>query len=115
MFDWESGELIDASVMHSRETESALPEEYEALSHAQIAAAAEAAEKQLSLSGLEWHDNGEETWTNWGACRMIRAELSEGEWLVVYIGQDDGQIHGLNIVRGRQVEKLPEESMPMNG
>ncbi len=114
-FDWETKELVNASVMHSKETEEVWPEEYDELTHGEIMLAIEDTEKTLGLSGLTWHDNGEETWTNWGACRVVRAMLAEGEWLTLFIGQDDAQVHGMEIQRGRQVDQLPEDDMPVNG
>ena len=117
MFDWETKELVGASVMYSKEGGGdPLAEDAPKLSDEQIAGALAEAEEHTGLSEVEWHFlANEEIWTNWGPCSIARAQLGEGEWLTVYIGCDDGKVRGLELSSGTLVEALPEEYMPVNG
>ena len=117
MFDWETKELVGASVMYSKEGGGdPLAKDAPKLTDEQIAGALAEAEEHTGLSEVEWHFlANEEIWTNWGPCSIARAQLGEGEWLTVYIGCDDGKVRGLELSSGMLVEALPEEHMPVNG
>ena len=117
MFDWETKELVGASVMHSKEGGGdPLAKDAPKLTDEQIASAIAEAEAQLGVSGIEWHFlSNEEIWTNWGPCNIVRAQIGEGEWMTVYIGCDDGKVRGLELSSGTLVEALPEDNMPVNG
>lgn len=113
-FDRETGALVSASAMHSREGETYADEPEKNLSHEAIAAAIAEAEKRLGLTGLTWHLSDTECFTNWGSCLTVCAQVEDDLWVTVYIGQDDGQVHGLMMERGTLVEELPQEA-PVNG
>ena len=77
-------------------------------------AAIEEAERIVGLENLTWHLQNEESATNWGMCRTACAQVEDGLWLTVYIGLDDGQVHGLALDRCTLVDELPQEE-PVNG
>ena len=113
-FDRETGALVSASAMHSRDWEAYSDEPETGFSHEAIAAAVEDVEKALGLDNLTWHLRDEECFTNWGSCRTVCAQVEDDLWMTVYIGQDDGQVHGLSLERGTLVDELPQEE-PVNG
>ena len=76
--------------------------------------AIEEAERIVGLENLTWHLQNEESATNWGMCRTACAQVEDGLWLTVYIGLDDGQVHGLALDRCTLVDELPQEE-PVNG
>ena len=117
MFDRDTGELVNASAMHSREWgENEWPPEGRSVTEAEILAAAAEAERMTGCVGLTWHAmTGDETWTNWGECLPVRAQLQEDVWMTIYIGTDDGRLHGVQLTRGALVEALPEDAIPVNG
>lgn len=112
-FDRETGELVSASTMHSRNGEMDWDAAKLQISHETIAAAIAEAEKTLGLTGLSWHLRDEESFTNWGSCWTVCAQAADDLWMTVYIGMDDGQVHGLMMERGTLVETLPQEA-PVN-
>ncbi|MBQ4264822.1 MAG: hypothetical protein IJB85_04850 [Clostridia bacterium] len=117
-FDWETKKLVDASAMHHRDdTYGNLFDEIEhAPSHDAIMEEIAIVEKELGLSDLAWHVLYEdETWTNWGACIPVRAQVAESEWMTVYIGKDDGKAHGYELSGGMLVEDLSSDELPVNG
>ena len=112
-FDSETDVLVAATVMHSREfADGEMPQERE-LEQAEILAAIAQAEGLIGVSGLTWSVQ-DVTWTNWGSCERVRAQASQDYWVTVYIGKDDGQVHGVEIQRGTLVEQLPSDA-PVNG
>lgn len=117
MFDWETKELVGASVMYSKNGGGEpLGDDAPVLTNEQITSAIDEAEEQLSVSGMEWHLlTDKEIWTNWGPCTIARARIDEGEWITVYIGCEDGRMRGLELSGGKLVESLPEDDMPANG
>ncbi|MBQ7886733.1 MAG: hypothetical protein IJ313_07565 [Clostridia bacterium] len=116
-FDWETKKLVDASAMHSKEGGGEpIPDDAPEITTQQIMAAIVDVQNQLRLEGVDWHqDLDEETWTNWGPCIPVRGQVSEDEWMTIYIGKDDGKAHGLELSSGTLVEALPEDDMPVNG
>lgn len=116
-FDAETGEIVDLGMMHNRA--GTLMDEKPSgtgLSQESIAAALEGVREMLGLETVEWHVlTGETCSTNWGENGMARAQVEDTLWLTVYIGLDDGQVHGLSLERGALVEKLPGEEEPVNG
>ncbi len=117
MFDWETKELVGASVMYSKEGGGEpLAHDEQKLTDEQIASVIAEAEELLGISKIEWHFlDHEEIWTNWGPCNIVRAQIGEGEWITVYIGCDDGKMRGLEISGGTLVDSLPEDDVPVNG
>ena len=113
-FDRETGELISASAMDNREWELEQSGPATSISHETVLAAIEEAERIVGLENLTWHLSDEECATNWGSCRTACAQVEDGLWLTVYIGMDDGQVHGLALDRCTLVEELPQEE-PVNG
>ena len=113
-FDRETGELISASAMDNREWELEQSEPATSISHETVLAAIEEAERIVGLENLTWHLQNEESATNWGSCRTACAQVEDGLWLTVYIGLDDGQVHGLALDRCTLVDELPQEE-PVNG
>ncbi|MBQ8618150.1 MAG: hypothetical protein IJ418_11685 [Clostridia bacterium] len=116
-FDWETKKLVEASAMHSKEGGGEpIPDDAPEITTQQIMAAIIEVQNTLGLEGVDWHqDLGEETWTNWGECLIVRGQVSEDEWMTIYIGKDDGKAHGLELSSGTLVEALPEGDMPVNG
>lgn len=112
-FDRETGALVSASTMHSRNGEMDWDAAKTPFSHEDLSAAIAEAEKRLGLTGLSWHLRDEESFTNWGSCWVICAQAEDDLWVTAYIGMDDGQVHGLMMERGTLVEKLPQE-VPVN-
>lgn len=117
MFDKETGELINASAMHSRDSgDDVWPPEGGPVTNEAIVAAVSEAERITGCSGLTWHALTDDmTWTNWGECLPVRAQLTDDLWMTLYIGTDDGKLHGMEIKRGTLVEQLPQDDMPVNG
>lgn len=116
-FDWETKKLVDASAMHSKEGGGEpIPDDAPEITTQQIMAAIVDVQNALGLEGVAWHqDLEEETWTNWGECIIVRGQVSEDEWMTIYIGKDDGKAHGLELSSGTLVEELPQNDMPVNG
>lgn len=105
-FDRESGELLYASAIDSRDLGDASPEERE-VTQAEIDAAIALAQAQLGMSELDWHVLEMECSTNWGLCLQVRAQVAQDMWITLFIGKDDGQTHGWSLERGTLVEALP--------
>jgi len=115
MFDYETDELVCASVMHDHpDNYGVWPEPGRPVTQEEIDAATQDVEMRLRLENPSWHV-GEITWTNWGECLCVRTMLSEGEWLTVYLSTEDGLEHGLQIDRGETVDQLPKDDTPVNG
>ena len=100
--------------MDNREWELEQSEPETSISHETVLAAIEEAERIVGLENLTWHLQNEESATNWGMCRTACAQVEDGLWLTVYIGLDDGQVHGLALDRCTLVDELPQEE-PVNG
>ncbi|MBP3657643.1 MAG: hypothetical protein J6K32_13255 [Clostridia bacterium] len=105
VFDKETGELVIAHMTHDRSLP--IEEEWKLVNlEGDPLAAADAAERAgaaLGFSGLTWHPQEESTWTNWGPCDVVRAMLPGGEWLTMYVGRDDHQVHGMELTAGPAV------------
>ena len=117
-FDYETKKLVTVSAMHHKDDPygNMFDENETVPSHDAIMEEIRNAESRLNLSGLEWHVLAEdETWTNWGACIPVRAQVAEDEWLTIFIGKDDGKAHGLELTSGTLVDELPQDDMPVNG
>lgn len=113
MYDWETGELVSASAMHAQDW---MPgDEKMDVTDAMIADTVAGVEKDLGLDQQEWHVRDMQCVTNWGDCIMVCAKVEDGLWLTVYIGQDDGQAHGLVLESGTQVDVVPDSKEPVNG
>lgn len=114
-FDRETKQLISASAMHSREGGGEpLPDDAPQITQEQISAAIAGVESRLGISGAEWHVVFEDaTWTNWGECIPVRAQIEENYWMTIYVGRDDGKEHGLALERGTLVDVLPDDT-PVN-
>jgi len=78
-------------------------------------AAAKDAEAMLGLKDPVWFVIAEETYNDWGACRQVRTQVADDLWLTVFVGGDDGQLHGAELQHGQTTDVLPEEAMPVNG
>ncbi|MBQ7785702.1 MAG: hypothetical protein IJ381_06100 [Clostridia bacterium] len=117
MFDKETNQLVSASVMHDHpDNYGVWPEPGRPVTQEEIDAAIDEFEKQTGIDSLTWHVCAQDmTWTNWGECLPVRAQLTEGEWLTLYIGTDDGKLHGAQMECGETVDKLPAQDMPVNG
>lgn len=107
-FDRESGNLLSASVLDSREFDDIYSEERE-VTQEEIDAAIALAQAQLGMNDLDWHVLEMECATNWGLCLQVRAQVSQDMWMTLYIGKDDGQTHGWSINRGTLVDVLPDD------
>ena len=57
----------------------------------------------------------DETWTNWGQCIPVRAQVAEKEWMTIYVAKENGQFCGIELSSGTLVDVLPEDDMPVNG
>lgn len=112
-FDAETNEVVSLSVMHDNPLQNW--KENPSLSQEAVAAAVKDAEETLGLEGLTWRLREETCSTNWGECAMVNAQVKDDLLAIVYIGLDDGQVHGLSLERGALVEKLPGEEEPVNG
>lgn len=112
-FDWETRELVDVGIMHDRANFQF--EEEEDVAQADIDAATAQVEALMGLDKQTWHVMENKCSTNWGLCAMVSAQVSENRQLIIYIGVDDGKVHGLGLESGTRVDTLPEEEMPMNG
>lgn len=112
-FDVETHEVVSLSVMHDNPLQNW--KENPSLSQEAVAAAVKDAEATLGLGGLTWRLREETCSTNWGECAMVNAQVKDDLLAIVYIGLDDGQVHGLSLERGALVEKLPGEEEPVNG
>lgn len=115
-FDRETDELVTASAMHSRDLgDFYYEEEGNNVTQEGIDAATVQAETIICVSGLEWHVMEESTYTNWGECVPVRAQVSENYFMTVYIGAGDNQLRGIEVIRGTLVDKLPEWEEENNG
>ena len=61
-----------------------------------LAAAAQYARDVLGLVGLTWCFDGDDS-NGWGICYHLAARLESGEWLSLFVGRDDGLVHGAQI------------------
>lgn len=107
--DWETKELVSAKIMHMRDWEEHSGPSVMQIDQEQILRAAKDVEAQLGYENLTWVLEESEWYTDWGACRVMRAQVEEDMWLSVYVGGDDGQAHGLEMERGTLVEEIAEE------
>ncbi len=110
VFDKETNEVFSLSAMHDSGIDMIIPpEDGSAATQEKIDAAIAEVEKRLDLSGLAWHARPDEkTATNWGVCVPVRAQAADDWFFTLYIGSDDGQLHGLELTRGTLVDELPE-------
>ena len=114
MIDWETNTLVSAHWANQRDWDANPgPSEMNVTGEAAMAAAKEA-EVMLGLESPVWHLQEEVMHNDWGACRMVRTQVQEGLWLTVYVGGDDGRVHGVQIELGEMVDTLPEDHMPVN-
>lgn len=113
IYDWETKELVSARIMHMRDWEEHSGPSVMQIEQAQILQAAKDVEVQLGYENLTWVLEASEWYTDWGACRVMRAQVEEDMWLSVYVGGDDGQAHGLMMERGTLVDVLPQD-VPVN-
>ena len=105
VFDGETGEMVNLFVTENREigNDEAWDLSKMEITDAQAVEAAKTVEARLGLNAMTWYPQERDTWTNWGPCRIVRAQVAEGEWMTVYIGQDDAKVHGLEISAGPAV------------
>lgn len=115
MYDWEMKELVSAHWANQRDWDANPGPSVMNITDEDALAAAKTAEQMLGLNNPVWHLQEEETYNDWGACRMVRTQVDGGFWLTVFVGGDDGQVHGFELERGETVESLPEDDMPVNG
>ena len=114
-FDDETKELVEASAMYHRDNSELYMTDTEP-SQDVIMAEIQSVEKKLGLAGLAWHVLYEdETWTNWGQCIPVRAQVAEKEWMTIYVAKENGQFCGIELSSGTLVDALPEDDMPVNG
>ena len=115
MYDWETKALVEAHWANQRDWDADPGPSVMNITDEDALAAAKTAEQMLGLNNPVWHLQEEEMYNDWGACRMVRTQAEDGFWLTVFVGGDDGQVHGFEIQRGETVETLPEHDMPVNG
>lgn len=111
-FDWETNELVSASVMHSQDWDTYSGRPLTNIGHDQVVAALDDAEKILGLDGVTWHvrtGKGAQWMTDWGTCLTACAQIAQNEWITVFVGSDDGQVRGLSLDCGTLVDQLPQE------
>ena len=115
MFDHETDALISAHWANQRNWDLEPGPSVMNITDEDALAAAKEAQAMLGLENPTWFVIEEEMYTDWGACRQVRAQVEEELWLTVLVGGDDGQMHGAQLERGQTVDALPQESMPVNG
>ena len=96
-FDKETGRFLEATVMDDNPISAVDPTDDridESITDQMALETAKAYAENIGYSGLHWNmiDNIS---TNWGSCFRAAAKLSDGEWLFICVGRDDGQVHGL--------------------
>ncbi len=117
VFDKERNELVSMYMMH--DTGARLdgpPDNTNGMTQEKTDAAIAEVEARLNLTGLAWHIVAEdETLTDWGKAIPVRTQL-EKEWLfTIYIGKNDGQLRGMELIRGTLVEEIVEPDWGPNG
>ncbi len=114
IFDRETGELVKLSMSHSQEDEPrTFPNSTDSITQETIDAVIQQVEESIGLHDLNWHVMREDTTaTNWGLCLPICALVTEDWRMTVYIGCDDGQLRGLELIHVTLVDALPEEDLP---
>lgn len=115
MYDGETKALASAHWVNQRDWDADPGPSVMKITDEDVLAAAKDAEKMLGLDRTVWHVQEDETYNDWGACRMARTRLEDELWLTVFVGGDDGKVHGFELQRGETVESLPEDNMPVNG
>ena len=115
MYDWETKALVSASWAHQKNWDEHAGPSVMRIADEEALAAAKEAEQRIGLVSPVWRLQEDVMYNDWGACRMVRAKVEENFWLTVYVGGDDGKVHGIEIQRGDTVDQLPEEDMPVNG
>jgi len=115
MFDHETDQLLSAHWANQKNWELEPGPSVMHIADADALAAAKGAEEMLGLKDPTWFVIEEEMYTDWGACRIVRTQAAEDLWLTVLVGGDDGKLHGAQIERGKTVDTLPDETMPVNG
>lgn len=115
MYDDETKKLISAHWANQRDWEANPGPSVMMITDEEVLAAAKDAEQMIGLTNPTWHLQDEVMHNDWGACRMVRTKVEDDLWLTVFVGGDDGKVHGFEIQRGNTVKTLPEDDMPVNG
>ena len=115
MYDWETKELVSAHWANQRDWDANPGPSVMNISDEDVLSAAKDAEQMIALTNPTWHLQDEVIHNDWGACRMARTQVEEDIWLTVFVGGDDGKVHGFEIQRGDTVGALPADDMPVNG
>ena len=115
MYDWETKELVSAHWANQRDWDADPGPSVMHITDEEALAAAKEAEQRIGLTNPTWHLPDEVMHNDWGACRMARTQVDDDLWLTVFVGGDDGKVHGFEIQRGKTVDTLPEDDMPING
>ena len=115
MYDWETKELVSAHWANQRDWDTNPGPSVMSITDEDVLAAAKGAEKMLELTNPTWHLQDEVMHNDWGACRMVRTRVKADIWLTVFVGGDDGKVHGFELHRGETMDQLPAEDMPVNG
>lgn len=115
MYDWETKELISAEWANQRDWDADPGPSVLNITDEDALNAAKEAEQRLGLANPVWHLQEEEMYNDWGACSMVRTKVEDDLWLTVFVGGDDGRVHGFELRRGDSVEQLPQDDMPVNG
>lgn len=115
MYDGETKKLISAHWANQRDWDANPGPSVMHIADEEVLAAAKDAEQTIGLTSPAWHLQDDIMHNDWGACRIIRTQVEDDLWLTVFVGGDDGRIHGFELQRGETVEALPEDNMPLNG
>lgn len=115
MYDWETKELVSAHWANQRDWDVDPGPSVMSITDEDVLAAAKEAEQMLNLTNPAWYLQEEVMHNDWGACRMVRTRVKTDIWLTVFVGGDDGKVHGFELQRGETVDALPEDDMPVNG
>lgn len=103
MFDAQTGELVCASAMEDPGARL----DGEMLTWEECLTAAQRyARETLGRDDLSWYFI-EPVTSNWGTLDRARARLSDGLYLTVCVARSDGEVHGVCLDAGTEVEHLP--------
>jgi len=115
MYDWETKELDSAHWVNQRDWDTDPDPSVMNVTDEDALAAAKEAEQMLGMESPVWYVQEEHEFNDWGECRSVRTRVKDDLWLTVFVGGDDGRVHGFELQRGETVETLPEDDMPVNG
>lgn len=103
IFDVGTGALTHASAMDVPPVQSEAERSPEVTDAVCVEAAQRYAREKLGQDGLTFEAGGV-TYTNWGQCVETFAVRPDGMRLTLFIGAEDGQVHGADIKPNEEVE-----------